>query len=250
MSFIKELLQGVRSYFEANRVIVKYNLWPYIVIPGIISLCYIILLIVMGVIYFGDISGYVNNHWIPARIKGGTIMMLTNILLWMMMMLIGYVSYKHIVLIFNAPLLSYLSEVVEKAVYNQPAPDFTLKNLVKDIIRGLIINIRNLVMTIILTFLAWLLMFIPIIGVSVSTPLIFLIQFFYNGFGLIDYTLERKRYSVRESITFVHNNRPMVIGVGIGFMVLITIPVIGWFTAPAYGTVAATLTALEKIDGE
>ena len=34
-----------------------------------------------------------------------------------------------------------------------------------------------------------------------------------------------------------------------GFVLLLMIPVFGWFAAPGYGTVAATLAALEKING-
>ncbi len=107
---------------------------------------------------------------------------------------------------------------------------------------------RNMFLTVILTLSAWLTVFIPIIGMMISPVLIILIQSFYDGFGLVDYTLERKRYSVKKSIQFAGENRGRVIGVGMGFMFLIMIPVLGWLTAPTYGTVAATLAALDKMN--
>ncbi len=247
-STVKELFRGIGAYVEANRVIVKHSLWRYVAIPGILSLCYMLLLIVMGVIHFAELSGYVNQHWIPDAIRSQAVIAITTLLLWLLLLLVGYITYKHIILIVISPFLSYLSEIVETSVYNQPAPDFTLKNFIRDLLRGMVINIRNLMMTLILSFMSWLLVFIPIVGVPLSGVLILLIQFFYNGFSLTDYTLERKRYSVKESVRFVHGNRARVIGVGMGFMLLVTIPVIGWFAAPAYGTVAATLAALEKIN--
>ncbi|RLC09923.1 MAG: hypothetical protein DRI57_21210 [Deltaproteobacteria bacterium] len=248
--FLKELFRGIGAYGKANRLISRHKLWPYVTIPGIMSLCYMFLLISMGIIYFDEFSAYINEEWIPNIIRGTAMLTITSILIWVLMLLIGYMTYKHIVLILFSPILSYVSEITEEIVYRRPSPPFSFRNFVKDIFRGLVINVRNLILTVILTFMAWLLIFMPVVGAIISTILIFLIQFFYAGFGLMDYTLERKRYSVRESVQFARCNRARVIGVGIGFMLLMMIPVIGWFTAPAYGTIAATLATLEKINGD
>ncbi|MDM8526372.1 EI24 domain-containing protein, partial [Desulfococcaceae bacterium HSG8] len=228
--------------------ILEHRLWPYMIIPGIMSFCYIILLIAVGRIYFPVFSGIINENLIPNFIKGEATAIITAVLLWLFLFFVGYITYKQVVLIILSPVLSYLSEVTEKVVYNGESPDFSFKNLFKDIVRGLIISLRNLLRLIVLSAMAWMIVFIPIIGAVISPILIFLIQFFYDGFSLIDYTLERKRYSVRESIRFAKDNRARVMGVGMGFMLILIIPLIGWLTAPAYGTVAATLASLEKID--
>lgn len=248
--FLKELFRGIGAYGKASRLISKYKLWPYMIVPGILSFCYILVLIAMGIIYFEGFSAYVNEQWIPNMVRGTAMLAITNILLWGLMLLIAYMTYKHVVLILFSPILSYISEITEVTVYHRPSPPFSLKYFVRDIFRGLVINVRNLILTIILSFMAWLFILMPLVGGIISTILIFMIQFFYAGFGLIDYTLERKRYSVRESVQFARCNRARIIGVGLGFMLLVMIPVIGWFTAPAYGTIAATLAALEKINGE
>ena len=97
------------------------------------------------------------------------------------------------------------------------------------------------------TFLAWTLSFLPGVGVLISPPLILFINAYYGGFGLIDFTLERKRFSIKESFKFNQTHRGMTTGVGLGFVLLLMLPVIGWMMAPGYGTVAATLAAIEKI---
>ncbi len=247
---VKELFEGLHAYIRAHRVISEHKLRIYVVIPGVMSVCYILLLIFLGRRYFTDISAYITSHWIPASIgsiKGDVTVTVTAVLLWILLLLIGYITYKQMILIVFSPILSYLSELTETAVYNEPAPEFSFKHLVKDIARGLIINLRNLFLTLILMMTAWVAILIPGFGPAVSTGLMLLIQFFYDGSGLMDYTLERKRYSVRESIQFVKANRARVIGVGMGFMLILVIPLVGWFAAPSYGTVAATLATLDKI---
>ena len=112
------------------------------------------------------------------------------------------------------------------------------------------LNLRNLFFSLIFTLLAWLLVFIPVVGALVSMVLIILIQSYYGGFSLMDYTLERRRYSVSESIKFSKHHRSLATGLGGGFMLLALVPVVGWFAAPTYGTVAATLASLEKIEQE
>jgi len=245
---LKEIFKGIGTYGRAHKVIIQHRLWRYMIIPGILSLCYVVLIIFIGKIYFDNISAYINENWIPGAMKGEAMMIITALLLWSFLFLIAYMSYKYVVLIFFSPFLSYLSEKTETAVYNQPSPDFEFRQLLKDIVRGFIINMRNMFLTVVLTLSAWLTVFVPVIGMIISPVLILLIQSFYDGFGLVDYTLERKRYSVKKSIQFTRENRGRVIGVGMGFMFLFMIPVLGWLTAPTYGTVAATLAALDKIN--
>jgi CysZ protein len=245
-----EIFKGISDYARAHQVIMEHRLWRYMIIPGILSLCYVLLILLLGHIYFTQISDYINKNWIPEMMRGEAMLVITTFLLWCLYFLIVYMSYKYVVLILFAPFLSYLSEKTEVAVYQHPSPDFEFRQLFEDLLRGLIINLRNMMLTIILTLLAWMMAFVPIIGVMISPLLILLIQSFYDGFGLFDYTLERKKYSVRKSIQFVRKYRGRVIGVGMGFLFFMMVPIIGWTTAPTYGTVAATLAALDKMNQE
>lgn len=245
-----EFYKGLQKYLQANQLVIRFRLWPYLMIPGILSLLYMILLIAAGSVYSPAVSAYISDHWIPAFLQGRAMMMLTAVLVWMMLLILGYMTYKYVILILFSPILSHLSETVEKRIYNQPPPPFSFKALIRDFLRSLILNLRNMLLTIIFTFFFWLLVFIPIVGAVISPILIILLQAFYDGFGLVDFTLERKRYSIRESIRFSRLNRARIIGIGLGFMLMLLIPIIGWFAAPTYGTIAATLAALEQIHSD
>jgi len=245
--FLKELIAGILSYRKANQVIVKYRLWPWLIIPGIFSFLYLLILVILGMSCFSGISNHVNERWIPGFISGDTTYVIVSILLWLFLIIIGYLSYQQIVLIFFSPILGFLSEMVEKKLFDQEPPQFHFSDFVKDMARSLILNLRNIGWMLCFTAAAWFISIIPLIGAMLSPVLILLIQSYYGGVGLIDYTLERKRYTVSESIDFSHRNRARVIGVGMGFILLLLIPFIGWFFAPGYGTTAATLAILEKI---
>lgn len=248
--FIKDLFSGLFAFGKAHRVIFEHKYWSFLILPGILSSLYVILLIVLGYIYFPGVSGYINQNWMPGFLSGNVMATITAIFLWLVLIFLLYMTYKHVILILLAPILSHLSERTENDVYNRPSPPFSAAQMVKDIWRGLVLNLRNLFLSLILTLLAWLLVFIPVVGAVVSMVLIILIQSYYGGFSLMDYTLERRRYSVSESIEFSKNHRSLATGLGGGFMLLALIPIVGWFTAPTYGTVAATLAALEKMERE
>jgi CysZ protein len=180
-------------------------------------------------------------------LKWGILLAATNLLIWSLLFLSGYVLYQPVVLILFSPVLGYLSEVTEKRVYGGPSAEFRFRQLMKDILRGVTLSLRNLLRMILLILLAWLMLIIPIAGALLSAAAIFLVQAYYNGCALTDYTLERKDYTVHQRIRFTRTNRARVTGIGIGFMLVLLIPILGWFIAPAYGTVAATLSTLSVL---
>ena len=246
---LKEIFNGLRSYKSAHRVIVKLNLWPLISIPGILSCAYIILLIVLGVVYLDDMARYINANQMPAILQSAVITVIIDIMLWLLLLVVGYMTYRQIILILFSPILAYISEIVECKVYDEASVSFNLTFFFKDIVRSVIINMRSLALMFVMTLLAWLLVLVPLIGAIVSAILILGIQAYFSGTGLIDYTLERKRFSVRESIQYAREHQSNVMGLGLGFMLLLLIPVIGWFMAPGYGAVASTLATSEKVRG-
>jgi len=246
---LKEIFNGLRSYKSAHRIIIKLNLWPLISVPGILSCAYIILLIVLGVVYLDDMARYINANQMPAILQDTVITVFIDIMLWLLLLVVGYMTYRQIILILFSPILAYISETVESKVYNEASASFNLTFFFKDLVRSIIINTRSLVLMFVMTLLAWLMVFIPLLGAIVSAILILGIQAYFSGTGLIDYTLERKRFSVPESIQHAREHRSNVMGLGLGFMLLLLIPVIGWFMAPGYGAVASTLATLEKVRG-
>ncbi|RJP78363.1 MAG: hypothetical protein C4522_13245 [Desulfobacteraceae bacterium] len=245
--FVKELFAGLAIYKKAHRMIAEQKLWPWIMLPGVMSLGYLLFLAILGMTILPGFSAYINQNWIPGFMSGQATYTMVSILMWLFLVIIGYLSYQQVVLICFSPILGFLSEMVETRMHDLTPPRFTFQDFFQDILRGLAINMRNFGWMLFLTAMAWLFGLVPLVGTMVSPVLILLVQSYYSGFGLVDYTLERKRFSVGGSIAFVHHHRARVTGVGMGFICMLLIPLIGWFFAPGYGTVAATLSALEKI---
>jgi len=241
---ISSLLTALGYYPKAHRAILHHRLWPYMILPGMMSFGFFIALLSIGSFYFGGIAAHIHQNYLPEFMKWGFLPAVTHLLLWGLLFLSGYILYQPVVLILFSPVLGYLSEATEKKVFGGPDTPFQIRQLLKDVLRGLHLSFRNLIRMILLVLSAWLMILIPIAGAVLSATFIFLIQAYFNGCALFDYTLERKNYAVRDRVRFTRRHRALVTGVGMGFMLLLIIPILGWFIAPAYGTVAATLCAI------
>jgi CysZ protein len=243
---MKDFIAGLTAYIEAHRFIFKHRLTHYLLFPGLISILYMTLLLVLGYLYIGTMADYIMLNWIPAYLQGNIMEIFLLILLWILLILLLFITYLHVVLALLSPFLSMLSEKSECLLSGKPATKFRLKQMLKDLLRGIRINFRIMLLSIIFSLAAWLLVLIPAIGAFISLAASFIIQSYYGGFALFDYSFERRHLSVKESITYAKQMRAAVTGVGAGFFILSVIPIIGWFLGPTYGTVAATLILWEK----
>jgi CysZ protein len=151
-------------------------------------------------------------------------------------------------LIILSPLLAALSEKTEKLLTGNTYP-FNLGHFVKDVLRGIRIVIRNSFMELLLTIGLFIFGFVPVIG-YISPVILFFVTCYYYGFSMIDYTNERQRLSVKQSVRFVRKNRGFAIANGmIFYLVFFFVPLVGFMVAPAYAVVAATL-GVHKIRGD
>ncbi|MCB9235248.1 MAG: EI24 domain-containing protein [Bacteroidia bacterium] len=252
---MKDFFTGIKYYGKANTVIFKHNLWPFLFIPGLMSFLFFALLIALGVIFVDDIahgivssfSEWLTNHlwqWVATLVE-----LVFNVLFWVLLLGLAYLTYKYVVLILLSPVLSHLSEVTEKKMLGIEPPDLSMKEMLHDIGRSIKINLRNLLIELPLTFLVFIMGFIPVVGFIAPVLGMFISGYFF-GFGLIDYTLERKRFSTDQTIDWVKAHRPMAAGLGFATLLIEFIPVIGWFVGPTYGTVASTLLVLKTLEEE
>ncbi len=146
-----------------------------------------------------------------------------------------------------SPVLALLSEKTEKILTGSDYP-FKFMQLIKDIIRGNLIVIRNISIEILWTVLLFFIGYIPIIGYFAPIVLL-MISFYFFGFSMIDYSSERHKLSIRESIKYVRKNKGFAIANGCIFYLLLLIPVLGLLVAPSYSIVAATI-GVEKIKNQ
>ena len=235
--FFKDLGDSLKAYFTGISFLTKHDLWKLMIIPGVISVLYSILVIWLAATFDDKIVEWATG-WIGWAWLKNIIAWIISATFYVFAYFFGMLTYRFIVLIILSPFLAKISERVEFALTGKGAPEVGFKGFVQDILRAIGLGIRNLLLELLFTLLLW---FVPLLG----TPAIYLVQSCYGGFGVIDVTLERKRFSIGQSAAFMRKHRGMCIGLGIGFQLLALIPIVGWFLAPTLGTVAGTLRVLD-----
>ena len=147
--------------------------------------------------------------------------------------------FSFVFLIVGTPFFSFISSKTEE-IHSGKTYAFSFGTFLSEIKRGISLSIRNSLKQLGLILLITLLSFIPVI--AIVTPLLtFIVQAYYNGILMTDYTLERQGYSIKQSEIFYKTHDAEMFAIGLGFMFLLLIPVVGWFLAPTYGIVASFL---------
>lgn len=254
MALFKNFSVGISTYSDAHKLIVKQRLWWYVLLPGLINLVIFSFIFFLGWHYSGRISNWLMDllglNTEPTGLLRYLILFirfLLNFLFQFIVILIYIAVYKYIVLMIMSPVLAILSEKTEKLITGNKYP-FKFKQLIKDIIRGNIIVIRNMSIEFIGTVVLFFVGYIPIIGFF-SPVVLIIISFYFFGFSMIDYSSERHKLSIKESIHYVRANKGFAIANGCIFYLLLLIPIIGLLIAPAYSIIAATL-GVEKIKNQ
>ncbi len=244
---LKEIIIAFQSYYRAHRFIKEHKLWKWILIPGIIYCA----LFIVSMIYFGrTASGFIEwvsmqtglKTWSSTNESGllGFLFTLAGVLLWLIQMLLYFSLFKYLWLIVGSPVFAYLSEKTDAIIQNKEHP-FNLKEFMQDIGRGIAIALRNAMLQSVYMVSIVLLSLIPVVGWL--TPLLaLLVECYYYGFSMLDYSCERKKLTASESIYFIGHHKGLAIGNGILFYGMHLLPVVGWVLAPAYAVVAATLS--------
>jgi CysZ protein len=242
----KNILKGLTSYKHSLKLINELKLWKFFLIPMAISF-------LLGTAIFFAAYGLSDNlgrffaeAWVWEWGKDTFINIATG-LGGLVILLLGFIVYKHTVMALSAPFMSPVSERIEKHFYPEArnqAPHRNTTNI-EQLWRGLRITLRNITYELTLTIPLLLLSFIPVVGIF-FTILACIIQAYYAGFGNIDYTLER-HFKYKESIHFVKRRRGIAIGIGIVFMGMLFIPVIGIILVLPLSATAASCVTLEEI---
>ena len=242
---LKEIIIAIQSYGDAHRFIVKHKLWQWILIPGLIYA----ILFFSGIIIFWNSSDFVIQKILGLAslddAKGllKFLLIFGSVILKLILMLLYFSLFKYLFLIVGSPLFAYLSEKTEAIIEGKEFP-FSFKQLLHDMGRGIRIALRNTLWQTVYTFSILILSLIPVIGWF--TPFFaLLIECYYFGFSMLDYSCERNKLSTSQSIAFIGRHKGLAIGNGIVFYLMHLIIFVGWILAPSYAVVAATLSLLK-----
>lgn len=237
---IKNIFKGIKAYAGTFHLISKLGLWKYFGIPMLISFLTATIIIITAFALADDFGHYISKLWVWEWGKESFIFF-SEILSGILILVLGFILYKHIIMALSAPFMSPVSEKIEAHLLGIDNHKHRNTSFKAQLWRGIRINVRNLLMELLLTIPILILSLIPIINIFTGF-LLLMIQSYYAGFGNMDYTLER-HFKYRESISFVKQHRGLAIGNGIVFMLFLLIPVVGIILVlPLSVTAASTET--------
>jgi CysZ protein len=244
---LKDIIIAFQSYGQAHQFIKRHNLWKWIIPPGIVYM----LLFCVSMYFFGRSASSVIEYlstitglrnWtdrMHSRIIGFFVT-IGGMMLWLILMLFYFSLFKYIWLIIGSPIFAYISEKTETIIEEKNFP-LSFPQLLKDIFRGVRISIRNSLWQSVYLVSILLLSLIPVIG-WVTPVFTILIECYYYGFSMLDYSCERHNLTTSESVHFIGARKGLAIGNGLLFYLMHLVPIIGWVLAPAYAVIAATLS--------
>jgi CysZ protein len=247
---LKEIIVAVQSYYKAHFFIRKHKLWKWIIIPGIVYAIFFI----VSMYFFGlTANNFIEwlslktglKTWLDKNGSGflGFLFAFGGIILWLIQMLFYFSLFKYIWLIVGSPVFAYLSERTASIIEDKKY-DFNTKQFIKDTFRGIQIALRNCFWQSVYMISIILLSLIPIVGWL--TPLLaVLVECYYCGFSMLDYSFERKKITPADSIYFLAEHKGLAVGNGLLFYIMQIVPVVGWAFAPTYAVIAATLSLHE-----
>jgi CysZ protein len=254
-NMLKEIVISIQSYFKAHAFIQKHKLWRWIILPGIIYA------ILFGVsMYFFSKSANAAIEWltIETGLKGwlnrlqdswiGFLFTVGGIMLWLILMLLYFSLFKYIWLIVGAPVFSFLSERTASIIKGEKF-EFSFNQYLSDVLRGMRMALRNTLWQTVYIISIIFLSLLPFIG-WISPIIAILVECYYYGFSMLDYTCEREKMSANKSIDFIGSHKGLAIGNGIVFYLLHCLLVVGWVLAPAYAVIAATISMYEVRDNK
>ncbi|OED36985.1 coproporphyrinogen III oxidase [Flavobacteriaceae bacterium (ex Bugula neritina AB1)] len=244
---IKNIALGIKAYFGGFALISKLGLWKYFAIPILISFITGVLFLSLAWFLSDTLGSLIAKAWIWEW-GSGIFSVVSKYFSVFLILAVGLVLYKHIIMALSAPFMSPVSEKIEAHFIKKQ--NYTHRNTTfrQQLIRGIRINIRNLLRELFLVIPLVVFSFIPAIGI-IAPILIFIIQAYYVGFGNMDYTMER-HFTYKESIEFVKKHRGTAIGNGIVFMAMLFIPVLGFIITLPISVVAASTETIKILDKE
>ncbi len=256
MNYWQGFQLGLKCYSRALSFMLRNKLVWYFVFPLIFN----ILLLLVGfysVASLGDslittLSEWTNidewNFW-----GAGFAIGLINGLICFVIRLLFFIIYAYIggyiIIVLMSPVFALLSEQTERII-TSTSQSFDFTQFIKDIIRGVLLAVRNLTIEMFFTIILFIISFIPIVGLF-ATLALFLVSAYFYGFSFLDYTLERRRFKIQSSIRFINQNKGLAIGNGFVFSLVLLIPYIGVMLAgfiSVISVVAATLSACKAIE--
>jgi len=270
-----DFVEGLQAYYKAHQFILSHTkVWWYFVLPGVLSTLYFGLAIFLGFYFlFPGINSILN--WLSENLVPGFILAIDRFLYefpsyslsitihigaFLLLLFMIYLIYKPLMFSLFSGVLSSLSSLTETFIQTQhrgssissPSsmgrvlPDLkdigaaSFRNRGAGFIRSISFFYHSLFRE---TLFSVASSFVPVFG----SAIMFFVQTYYSGCSLCDIALERHEFSAQDSRYFCKAHIGGVLGIGLPFLIMMFVPVLGWFSAPIYGVIAGTIFVMNKL---
>ncbi len=250
---LKDLIIAIQSYFRAHEFINRHRLWKWIIIPGVI---YAIIFFAGMWLFWGSSGDFLEWLFETVGVKSWlermqndflNFLFITGTLIFRFILLFFYFSlFKYMFLVVGSPVFAWLSEQTENIIEGK-STHFDTTQFISDMWRGVRVALRNSLWQSVYVFSILIFSLLPVVG-WIAPVIAFLIECYYYGFSMLDYSAERHKLTPSQSISFISSKKGLAIGNGMVFFVMHLIPVLGWVLAPAYAVIAATLSLYHQND--
>lgn len=249
LSFFQQFGLAIKSYGKAISFVFEKGLWIYfiysVIIAGLLVLGGFQMVQALANWLEGWVMLYFNSDpdggWLSYL--GTALHFLLSIGLKILFFFIFSTLSKYILLILMSPIMALLSSRTEEIITGKVYP-FNLPQFIKDILRGILIALRNMFIEFGFIFLGFLIVWIPVLG-WIGALFLFILSYYFYGFSMIDYINERRRKGIPESVKYVRKNKGLAIGNGFIFSLIFMIPFIGGMLAAVVAPVAACIAVIE-----
>lgn len=256
---------GFRAYGKAIELVFSKHLWWYLLFPLLLNIIFMI----GGWLGIGSLSELV-EVWLEDLLKidkdsfwgaeylaplADYLSGAVGTIVWLILKFIFFFVFAYfggyIVIICLSPVFAFLSEKTEELLTGNEYP-FNPDQMMRDVVRGVLLALRNLFIELGYMVLIFLLgLFIPLVGGIIGSIILFFISAYFYGFSFIDYTNERRRLTLKQSVKFIRENKGMAIANGFVFSLFSLIPWCGVTLAgfvAIISVVAATVATHNVVD--
>jgi CysZ protein len=265
MSLFKNFGVGFSSYGKAIELLFTKGLIWYMIFPILLN----VLFLVAGWLGIGSLTEWVEN-WLQNAMKieddsffgaeyltevSTYISTIASGFVWVIMKFVFFFVFAYfggyIVVICLSPVFAFLSEKTEEILTGNEYK-FNGDQMMRDVVRGILLALRNLFIELFYMIIIFFLgLFIPFIGGIIGSILLFFISSYFYGFSFIDYTNERRRMKLKDSVKFIRANKGLAIANGMVFSFFLLIPFCGTTLAgfvAIISVIAATVATHKVVD--
>ena len=261
MNFGKQLSVGFKGYFKALELLFSKGFMKYMLFPLLLN----ILIFWVGMSQITDLTvtarhafiDWINldsTHFFGSEFLKGALSGIITALIYVLFFISFAYLGGYIIIIILSPLFSVISEKTETVLAGHKIDyPFELKQFVKDIFRGTGIALRNVlfetgvmisvfIVGLILSFVSW-----------AGVIFMFFISSYFYGFSYMDYSNERYKRNIKESVSFMRKYKWVAVVNGSLFALVLFIPYVGVALSAFVAVISviagtASMVELKKIE--